>query len=111
MPWPRSSSRIQPPPWSRNKRSVGPRPRRPGSKGFVDDADAVRGGVEARILREKAEADAAGGKRLPKNAFVDTRHDAQQRALAGAVGAEHADLGAEVEREPDVVENLDVGRM
>ena len=33
-------------------------------------------------------------------------HDAQQRRLAGAVDAEHADLGVRVEGEMDVVEDL-----
>ena len=37
--------------------------------------------------------------------LVDARHDLQQRAFAGAVGAEHADLGAGIEREPDVIED------
>ena len=35
----------------------------------------------------------------------------QQRALAGAVQAEHADLRAEIERQPDVFEHSGVGRM
>ena len=33
-------------------------------------------------------------------------HDAQQSALAGAVAADDADLGAGVERQPDVLEHL-----
>ena len=33
------------------------------------------------------------------------RHDLEQRALARAVQAEHADLRAGQEREPDVFEN------
>ncbi len=33
-------------------------------------------------------------------------HDAQQRAFAGAVAADDADLGAGIERQPDVLEHL-----
>ena len=41
--------------------------------------------------------------------LVDARHDPQERALARAVAAEHADLGPRVEREPDVLEDLLLG--
>jgi hypothetical protein len=44
--------------------------------------------------------------RLAEVLLVDPRHDAQQRALARAVDAEHADLGAGVEREPEALEHL-----
>ena len=36
---------------------------------------------------------------------LEPREDAEQRRLAGAVGADHADLGAVQEREGDVVED------
>ena len=45
------------------------------------------------------------------NVVVEAGHDAQQRALAGAVGAEHADLRAREERQPDVLEDDLVGRI
>ena len=35
--------------------------------------------------------------------LVDARHDAEQRRLTGAVGAEDADLRARIEREPDAL--------
>src|SRR6202011_5648634 len=38
--------------------------------------------------------------------LVEPRHDAEQRRLAGAVDAEHADLGVRVERQMDVIEHL-----
>ena len=40
---------------------------------------------------------------------VHAGHDAQQRAFARAVGAEHADLGAGIEREIDPLEDLLAG--
>jgi hypothetical protein len=41
---------------------------------------------------------------------VASGHDPQQRRLAGAVVAEHADLGAEHERKRDVLQHLAVRR-
>jgi hypothetical protein len=41
----------------------------------------------------------------------DARHDAKERALAGAVRADDADLRAEEEGERDVFEDALVGRM
>ena len=41
---------------------------------------------------------------------VDAGHDAQQRGLAGAVQAQHADLGAGEERQRDVLEDHALGR-
>ena len=68
-------------------------------------------GVELRLLVKEADRDAVGGKRLADERRVFARHDPEQRALARAVEAEHADLGAGEEREPDVLEDLGVGRM
>ena len=45
------------------------------------------------------------------NCCVLARHDAQQRALARAVQAEHADLRAGQKRQPDVLEDDVVGRV
>jgi hypothetical protein len=43
---------------------------------------------------------------LPKTVFVHSGHDSQQRAFAGAVAAQDADLGAGVEGEPDIFEDF-----
>ena len=53
----------------------------------------------------------SAGNASPMKLVVLARHDAEQRALAGAVQAEHADLRAGEKREPDVLENFGVGRM
>ena len=53
----------------------------------------------------------SAGNASPMKRRVLARHDAEQRALPRAVQPEHADLRAEVEREPDVLENPGVGRM
>ena len=55
--------------------------------------------------------DALAGKRFAGEVLLDAGHDLEQRRLAGAVGAEHANLGAGEKREPDVLENDGVGRM
>src|SRR5688572_17141972 len=67
--------------------------------------------VELRLLMEEAHRDVVGWKRLADERRVLAGHDPQQRALAGTVEAEHADLGARQKREPDVLEYLGVGRM
>ena len=78
---------------------------------LLDVAFHVLGRVEARLLRQEADLDALGRERLADEVRVLARHDAQQRRLARAVQAEHADLGAGEEREPDVLEDLVVGRV
>ena len=78
---------------------------------FLDVALHRLGRVELRLLVQEADRDAVGGKRLADERRVLAGHDLEQRALAGAVQAEHADLGAWQEREPDVLEYLGVGRM
>jgi hypothetical protein len=67
--------------------------------------------IELRFLVQETHRDAVGGERLADERRVLARHDLQQRALAGAVQPQHADLGAGQEREPDVLEYLGVGRM
>ncbi len=67
------------------------------------------GRVELRLLVQEADLDAGRGKRLAREVRVLARHDLQQRALARAVHAEHADLGARIERQPDVAKDLRVG--
>ena len=51
------------------------------------------GRVELRLLLEIADARALGDPGLAVIFLVDAGHDPQQRRLAGAVDAEHADLG------------------
>jgi hypothetical protein len=75
-----------------------------------DVAAHVLGRVELRLLLQVADARPLVRPRLALELLVDAGHDAQQRALARAVGAEHADLRARVEREPDVVEDDPAGR-
>ena len=40
---------------------------------------------------------------------IDAGHDLEQRRLASAVGAEHADLGAVHERQCDVFDEIPIG--
>ena len=62
--------------------------------------------VERRLLRQIADPGAFGDEAFAGEFLVDPGHDPQQRRFAGAVDAEHADLGVRVEGEMDVVENL-----
>ena len=67
--------------------------------------------VQVRLLLEHPHGRARRQRRLAAVLLVDPRHDPQQRRLARAVVAEHADLRARVERERDVVEHRLVRRM
>ena len=67
--------------------------------------------VELRLLLEVADAGAFRDPALAGELGVDAGHDAQQRGLAGAVDAEHADLGVRVERQMDVLQHLLAGRI
>jgi hypothetical protein len=78
---------------------------------FLDVAFDGLGRVEPGLLRQEADRDAVGGKRLADELGIFAGHDPEQRALARAVQTEHADLGARKKREPDVLENDGVGRM
>src|SRR5207253_1367920 len=51
---------------------------------LLDVATHVLRGIELRLLRQVADAQAVGGKRLPEEILVDAGHDAEQRRLAGA---------------------------
>ena len=68
-------------------------------------------GIELRLLLQVADARALGDPALADELGVDAGHDAQQRRLAGAVDAEHADLGVRVERQVDVLQDLAVARI
>ena len=76
-----------------------------------DVAEHVLRRVERGLLREEADREPGREAGLAGEAVVVARHDAQQRRLARAVGAQHADLGPRVEGEADVREHLAVGRV
>ena len=71
----------------------------------------VLDGIELRLLREVADGEPGGQSGLAGVAVVETGHDLQQRRLARPVVAEHADLGARVERQRDVLQHRLVGRV
>ena len=62
--------------------------------------------IEHWLLRQVADARALRGEGLAREVLVDAGHDAQQRRLARAVRAEHADLRVAVERQPDALQDL-----
>src|SRR3954447_14584532 len=78
---------------------------------LFDVAEHRLGRIELRLLLEKADRDAGAGKGLADETLILARHDLQQRALAGAVQAEHTDLGAVIKRQPDVLEHFGIGLM
>ena len=71
----------------------------------------VEGRVELRLLRQVADLRPLGDKALADEFGVEAGHDAQQRRLARAVDAEHADLGVRVEGEVDVLQDLLAARL
>ena len=71
-----------------------------------DVAEDVQRRVELGFLRQVAGCGALGQPCLALKFVVEAGHDAQQRRLARAVGAEHADLGVRVEGQMNVVEHL-----
>ncbi len=62
--------------------------------------------VEVRLLAEIAHAHPVGGPGLAQELLLDARHDLQERGLARAVHAHHADLRVGQEGERDVVQHL-----
>ena len=68
-------------------------------------ADGVAA-FELRFLRQVADANALGGPGLAAVLGLEAGHDLEQRRLAGAVHAEHADLHAGQERQRDALEDL-----
>ena len=78
---------------------------------FFDVALDVLRWIESRFLGQVADRDAGSRKRFAEKRRVVARHDLQERALAGAVQAEDANLRARQKREPDVFQDLMVGRM
>ncbi len=73
---------------------------------FHDVAAHVLRRVQLRLLRQISHAHAVGGPGLAGEFLVHAGHDAHQRGLARAVDADDADLGAGIERQPDVLEHL-----
>jgi hypothetical protein len=69
------------------------------AEAFLDDLAHAAAGGEVGFLRQKADADAGLRSGLALEFLVDAGHDPQQRGLARAVQAEHADLGAGEEAE------------
>jgi hypothetical protein len=63
------------------------------------------GRVELRLLRQEADPNPALGTGLAVDVLVDAGHDLQERGLAGAVQAQHADLGAGEKRQADVAQD------
>jgi hypothetical protein len=66
--------------------------------------------IEPWLLLEEPDRVSLAEERLSDEFGVGSRHDAQQRALARAVCAQHADLGAVEERQPDTFQDLALGR-
>ena len=62
-------------------------------------------GSSSRLLRQIADGDVLARPRLAGEIRVDAGHDLHQRRLAGAVGADDADLGALIELQVDVAEH------
>ena len=62
-------------------------------------------GVELRLLRQIANVQTRHRHGFALKLLIHTRHDLEQRGLAGTIGAEHADLGAGKETEGNVFEN------
>jgi hypothetical protein len=71
-----------------------------------DVAPNVESVVEVGLLSEVTHLGAISRPRLARELPVDPRNDLQERRLARAVDAHHADLGVGVEAQPDVLEQL-----
>jgi hypothetical protein len=73
--------------------------------GHLDVAAHVLGRVELRFLLQEADLDARLWPCLALELLVHAGHDPQQGGLAGAVQAQHADLGSGEETQRDVAED------
>jgi len=74
-------------------------------------SEDVAGRIEGRFLGEMTDREAGGEPGLPGVPIVLAGHDPQQGGLAGAVGADDADLGSRVEGKVDPLQHLAVGRV
>ena len=72
----------------------------------LDVSAHVLGGVELGLLLEKADGRAGVQLGDARRRLLEPCHDPEQRRLAGAVRAEHADLRPGQERERDVRQHL-----
>jgi hypothetical protein len=77
---------------------------------FHHIAEHILLGIEMRLLRQIADRDAVRRPGLAVNVLVEAGHDLEQGRLAGAVMAEHADLRARQERQPDILQDLPAAR-
>ena len=75
----------------------------------LDVLEHVLAGVELRLLRQIADGDVLARPGLALKVLVDAGHDLHQRRLAGAVGADDADLGAVIELQVDVAQHRLLG--
>ena len=66
-------------------------------------------GIQLRLLRQVAHLDARHRHGFAVDLLVEAGHDLEQRGLAGAVGAEHADLGAREEAQGNILQDLALG--
>ena len=66
--------------------------------------------VEFGFLLQVTDAQACHGQRFTLVFLVDTGHDLEQRGLARAIEAEHANLGTREKREGNVLQELAFGR-
>ncbi len=78
---------------------------------FLYDLACSLGVVEVRLLFQVADGEALGENGMAVEVLLYARHDAQQRALAGAVKADDADFGPVEVGEADVAQDLVVGRV
>ena len=60
----------------------------------IDIASDGLGRVQLRFLRQIANREPIGGKRLAVKFGHLTRHDPEERALSGPIQSQHTDLGA-----------------
>ena len=77
---------------------------------LLDVAPHVLGRIELGLLLEQPDRRAGGELRVAAVLGVAPGHDPQQRRLARAVVAEHADLGSRQERQRHVLQHLPVRR-
>ena len=79
------------------------------AEAFHHDAAHVLVRIELRFLRQVADLDAGLRARFAFEVGVYAAHDLEQRRFAGAVQAEHADLGAGEKRKTDVAQDDALG--
>jgi hypothetical protein len=77
--------------------------------GFDAFAHGV-GRVQLGLLRQVADVQAGHGGGFTLDLLVQSGHDLEQGGLAGAVGAQHADLGAGEKAERHLLEDVALGR-